>query len=181
MKNTAVYNFIIAFLFITIVGCNSSKSQNKEKTSQAKKAPQTPAEYVQQASFTDFDGNKVTLSDYKGKVVLIDFWETWCRPCIDSFSTLEKLQEDYPDKFKVLAVNPGFSDSKADAKSFAKKHNYTFTYLLDSGNLHTKLDVQGIPYKVFVDPNGKFIKTVMGSHGPQEDYRDIKGVIEKHS
>ncbi|HKK45720.1 MAG TPA: TlpA disulfide reductase family protein [Balneolaceae bacterium] len=179
MNIISVRNSIFTLLFVGLIGCSSAHSQKKTKTTQ--KDPDTPAQYVQQATFTTFNGEKVSLSDYKGKVVMIDFWETWCKPCIDSFSTLEKLQKEYPKKFKVLAVNPGFSDSKSDAETFAKNHDYTFTYLLDSGDLHSKLNIQGIPYKVFVDPSGKFIKTMMGSHGPEADYRSIKSVIEKHS
>ncbi|MGD8426731.1 MAG: TlpA disulfide reductase family protein [Balneolaceae bacterium] len=176
MNWNVLRNIISTFLIALLIGCTSSEVKKKEE----QKDPTTPAEFVQQASFTGFDGDQITLSDYKGKVVLIDFWETWCKPCVASFPTLEKLQEEYPDKFKVLAVTPGFTDTKEDAQSFAKEHSYSFTYLLDSGNLHEKLNVQGIPYKVFIDPDGRFIKTVMGSHGPEEDYKKIKEVIEKY-
>lgn len=172
-----VRNLFLSLLIVALAACSSSKSKEKEKQPK----PDSPAEYVQQATFTDFDGNKVDVSDFKGKVVMIDFWETWCKPCISSFPTLDKLQKEYPQKFKVLAVTPGFTDTKSDAQAFAKKHDYSFTYLLDSGNLHTKLNVRGIPYKVFVSPEGKYIKKVLGSHGPQQDYRHIKEVIEKYA
>jgi thioredoxin-related protein len=51
---------------------------------------------------------------------------------------------------------------------------------MDSNNLHRKLGVQGIPYKVFVDAEGNFIKESMGSSGPEEDYKMVKNIIEKH-
>lgn len=163
---------------LLIVGCNEPEPKQKV---QPKPAPDTPEEYVEQASFINLEGDTVSVSDFKGKVVLIDFWETWCRPCLASFPTLQKLQEEYPDNFEVLAVTPGFTDSIEDARSFAQEHDYTFTYVMDVNKLHQKLEVQGIPYKVFVDANGEFIKKSLGSYGPEEDYIKIKELINKHS
>jgi len=167
------------------VGCSSSdkpKSSDQQEASQEKSAQkaQTDTQFVEQAIFTDFEGEEVPISKYKGKVVMIDFWETWCKPCISSFPTLEKLQEEYPDNFQVLAVTPGFTDTKEDAQAFVKEHDYSFNFLLDSNNLHQKLNVQGIPFKVFVDADGNFIKKSMGSYGPDEDYKKIKKIIEQH-
>ncbi len=173
--------FLLLFLSV-LIACSSS--EEPKRSSQASKSstdePQNKEEYVEQARFTDFEGDTVPLSKFKGKVVLIDFWETWCKPCLASFPTLQKLQEEYPDNFVVLAVTPGFTDTKQDAQNFAKKHDYDFNYLLDTNNLHRKLGVQGIPYKIFVDAEGHFIKESMGSYGPEEDYEKIKKIIEKH-
>ncbi|HET6527444.1 MAG TPA: TlpA disulfide reductase family protein [Balneolaceae bacterium] len=167
----------VCFLF---AACNASDTP-KEAQAKEKPEPSTPAEFVEQAVFTDFDGNSVPISNFKGKVVLIDFWETWCKPCLASFPTLQKLQKEFPENFVVLAVTPGFTDTVADAKDFADEHNYDFIWLMDSNGLHKKLGVQGIPYKVFVDAEGNFIKKSMGTAGPQADYKKIKQIIEKHT
>ncbi len=171
------YILLMGFL----ISCNASEEKQTEAKSNPSNAePQTAAEYVQQASFTDLEGNEVPISKFEGKVVMIDFWETWCKPCLASFPTLDQLQKEYPESFVVLAVTPGFTDTAEDARSFAQEHDYDFHYLMDSNNLHQKLGVQGIPYKVFVDPDGKFIKEEMGSSGPQADYRKVKKIIEEH-
>ncbi|SHF77857.1 Thiol-disulfide isomerase or thioredoxin [Fodinibius roseus] len=162
-----------------LAGCGGG--ENSESTSQKEQAePQTTADYVEQATFTSLDGDTVSVSDFKGKVVMIDLWETWCKPCLASFPTLQKLQEEYPDDFVLLAVTPGFTDTKEDARAFAREHDYDFTYLMDSNGLHEKVGVQGIPFKLYVDAEGNFIQKSMGSYGPDQDYKKVKEIIEKH-
>ena len=176
---------LILLLAISSFACSGAEEQQKEASNSTvndEKADQnlTDAQYVEQATFTDFDGNKVSISDFEGKVVLIDFWETWCKPCLASFPTMQKVQEEYSDSFVVLAVTPGFTDTKEDAEAFAQKNDYTFEYLMDSNNLHRKLGVQGIPYKVYVDAEGNFIEKSMGTSGPQGDYKKLKKIIDQH-
>lgn len=168
--------FLILGLFIS---CNSKESAQK-KPSEVQPEPTTPEGYVEQSTFTDLDGNEVSISDFKGKVILIDFWETWCRPCLATFPTLQKLQEEYPENFVVLAVTPGFTDTRQDAQTFASNHEYTFKFLMDSNELHKKLEVYGIPFKVYLDADGNFIKKMMGTAGPDGDYKMVKEIIEKH-
>jgi thiol-disulfide isomerase/thioredoxin len=176
---------LILLLAITSIACGGAEEQQKEASNSAVKGSEadqnlTEAQYVEQATFTDFDGNKVSVSDFRGKVILIDFWETWCKPCLASFPTMQKVQEEHPDSFVVLAVTPGFTDTKKDAEAFAQSNDYTFKYLMDSNNLHRKLGVQGIPYKVYVDAEGNFIEKSMGTSGPKGDYKKLKKIIEKH-
>lgn len=177
------YTWIFLFLLaLTTLACSNSENETTDTEQAAAKTEEnlTDADYVERASFTDFEGNKVAVSDFEGKVVLIDFWETWCKPCLASFPTMQKIQEEYPDSFVVLAVTPGFADTQKDAEDFAEDHDYTFEYLMDSNNLHQKLGVQGIPYKVYVDAEGDFIEKSMGTSGPQGDYNKLKKIIEKH-
>lgn len=191
MKATLKYIFV-SLLALTVSACSSKKNNNKKADAKATVSvasdsthinaqPIPKAKYVEQASFTTLDGNKtVAVSDFKGKVVVIDLWETWCKPCIASFPTLEKLQKDFPKHLKILAVTAGFTDTKADAKKFVDNHDYELTFLFDSNKLHKKLHVSAIPYRIFISPNGNFIKTEMGNHGPKGDYRQIASVVKKY-
>ncbi|HKJ30815.1 MAG TPA: TlpA disulfide reductase family protein [Balneolales bacterium] len=135
---------------------------------------------VENATLMDMNGNKFNVSKYHGKVVMLDFWETWCHPCIASMPTENKLAKEFPNKFVVIAVTPGFNDSRNKVKAFIKNHNYKFHYAYGK-KLAQKLMISGIPYKVFLSPKGKFIKVEMGSYGPQKDYHDIKSIIEKYN
>lgn len=166
-------------LAAVIAGCGGG--EDSESASQNEQTePQSTADYVEQATFMSLDGDTVSVADFKGKVVMIDLWETWCKPCLASFPTLQKLQEEYPGDFVVLAVTPGFTDTKEDARTFAREHDYDFTYLLDSNGLHKKVGVQGIPFKLYVDAEGNFIQKSMGSYGPDQDYEKVKEIIEEH-
>lgn len=168
--------FFVAIFFAILIGCNASGNE-EQQTEEARE----PADYVEQASFTTLEGDSVHISDYEGKVVLIDFWETWCKPCLASFPGIDSLKTKYPDQLEVLAVTPGFTDTKANAKEFAANHDYDFTYLMDSNGLHQKLNVVGIPYKIYIDPEGNFIESSLGSAGPEGDYKKIEQIIEKYN
>lgn len=177
-----IFSFLL-LVMVAMAGCDSS--DNPETNESPEASPEeieepTKADHVEQATFTDLDGDTVSVSDFKGKVVMIDLWETWCKPCLASFPTMQQLQEDYPEDFTVLAVTPGFMDTREDAENFASENDYDFVYLIDSNGLHEKLGVQGIPYKIFVDAEGKFIKESMGSFGPDEDYKKIEEIIENN-
>jgi thiol-disulfide isomerase/thioredoxin len=178
---TRTLKTIMPLLLISIfVGCNSSKDKSEAAKSAEADKPKTTAQIIEQATFTSLEGDTVSVSDFKGKVVMIDLWETWCKPCLASFPTLEKLQKEYSDNFVVLAVTPGFTDTVKDARAFAQENDYDFTYLMDSKSLHREIGVQGIPYKLFIDAEGSFIKKSRGTSGPEADYKKIKEIIEKH-
>lgn len=170
-----------AFTLLTACGNNNNQSEkNQSETEQTQSKELTEADYVERASFVDMSGDTVHVSDFEGKVILIDFWETWCKPCLAIFPTMQKLLEEYPEDFVVLAVNPGFADTEEDARNFIAEHDYDFRYLLDSNDLNEKLGVQSIPFKVYVDAEGNFIKSSLGSYGEEKDYKELKSIIEEH-
>lgn len=172
------FNLMHAILFLLSIGFMISCSSRKK--SSGSNTTLTQEEAVEQASFVDLEGNEVSITDFEGKVVLIDFWETWCKPCLESFHTMQELMKDYPDDFVVLAVTAGFTDSREDAQKFAREHNYDFIYLFDENKLHEKLNVPGIPYKVFVNSKGNFIEASLGSRGPRGDYEHAEKIIKQH-
>lgn len=180
MKNWVIIIFSLLFL----AACGGEKKEQSSAAESANTSNQesaSKAAAVEQATFTDLQGNSVGIEKFQGKVVLIDFWETWCKPCLASFSTMQQLMDDYPDQFVVLAVTPGFTDTREDAREFAQNHNYDFVYLFDENKLHEELGVYGIPYKVFVGPEGNFIEASLGSDGPKGDYKHAKEIIEEHT
>jgi peroxiredoxin len=131
------------------------------------------------ADFTlpDLNGNKVKLSDYKGKVVLLEFWATWCPPCRASIPGIEKLHETYKNKgLAVLAVSldEGGWDT---VKSFVQKNGITYLVLRGSDEVAEKYQVRTIPLIVILDKEGKISKRYLGFGNEEDLEKDIKAVL----
>ncbi len=130
------------------------------------------------------DGKEVKLSDFKGKVVIIDFWATWCGPCKASFPGMQKLVDYYSNNNNVvfLFVNTWERvDNKIkNAKDFITKNNYKFPYLLiDAENKAvTSYKVEGIPTKFIVDPKGNIRFKDVGFPGEVEMIQKMKIMID---
>lgn len=179
MLNRSMKVIFMVIMAGVFVACGSKKESSSGGEAGAAESP-SEEQAVEQARFVDLDGDMIPITRFEGKVVLIDFWETWCKPCLASFPTMQKLIDDYPDDFVVLAVTPGFSDTREDAREFKQEHDYDFVYLYDENKLHEKLNVQGIPFKVFVDAEGEFIEASLGSRGPDGDYKHAEEIIQEH-
>lgn len=114
-------------------------------------------------ALSDLDGNTVWLSDYRGKVVIISFWATWCPPCQ---AEIPELVELYPalqaDGVVILAVN--FQETADTVDAFAQEMNMNFPVLLDTqGYLAYVNGVRALPTSLFVDRQGVLRYSYMGS------------------
>jgi peroxiredoxin len=105
-------------------------------------------------TLTSLDGRTYSLASLSGKVVLLNFWATWCPPCRKEMPDLEKLSHAYADKgLVVLAVSDEDRDTVAP---FIEKQKYTFPVLLDTGGkVHEAFDVDGIPKTFVFDREGR--------------------------
>lgn len=108
----------------------------------------------------DLDGNSVSLVELRGKIVILDFWATWCGPCITSFPGMKIVVEKYRDDeaVRLLFINSWerVQDWKKNASDFISKNNYPFHVLLDTENkVITAFGVDGIPTKFIIDKKGK--------------------------
>ena len=119
------------------------------------------------------DGSVVKLSSLRGKIVVIDFWATWCGPCIQSFPYLQKVYEKHKNDadIVILAVNTWESkagkDLEVHVKDFMAKNTYSFPVLFDEGSVD-KYGVEGIPTKFIVDQKGMIQFEDIGFGGGEE-------------
>ena len=108
------------------------------------------------------DGKSLTLSDIRGKVVLIDFWATWCEPCHDSIPVFERFHKEYREEgFVVLGVNVD-GDSEY-VPNFVRRFRMTYPVLLDEGlAVMRSYRVRGLPNMFLLDKNGRVRKHWIG-------------------
>ena len=122
---------------------------------------------------TSIDGVKTKLSDMKGKIVLIDFWATWCPPCRKGLPETQKSFNDYADKgLAVMAIS---AEDKATVTPFLKENSYTFpTYLDGEGKANTAYGITGIPTIAVIDRDGKLVAYMIGLREPAEILAALK-------
>jgi peroxiredoxin len=114
-------------------------------------------------TLSGLDGRSVSLSDYRGKVVVVNVWATWCPPCVDEMPSLEKLYQEFKNEsFEILAVSID-SDGIAAVPPFMKKHGLTFPVLLDSkAAIRSSYRTTGVPETFIIDKKGFLVKKVIG-------------------
>lgn len=101
----------------------------------------------------DLSGRPVSLTQYEGKIVLLDFWATWCGPCRLSMPVLEDLQKEYPNELVLLAVN--LQESQDDVREYVSARHITSRVLLDQeGKVGTTYGSESIPMQVLIDQKG---------------------------
>jgi peroxiredoxin len=112
----------------------------------------------------DLQGQTVRLSDQRGKVVLINFWATWCYPCRSEMPSMNALYQDYRDKgFEILAISSDVQGKDVVAP-FVEEYRLTFPVLLDPRDIvGTRLGVQGIPTSYLLDKNGRIAGKEIGA------------------
>ena len=108
-----------------------------------------------------FDGGTFRLSDQRGKVVVINFWASWCEPCKSEAPDLERVWRRYKDK-GVVFVGVNWSDTEAKARAYLAEFNVTYPNGPDLGRrIGQKYRIQGVPETFFVDREGNVRKVVI--------------------
>lgn len=114
----------------------------------------------------DIEGKDVSLSDFRGKWVILDFWGSWCPWCIKGFPELKEAYEKYSSELVILGVD--CKESEAEWKAGVEKYQLPWVnvYNPDNSSVLADYGVQGFPTKVIIDPEGK-IKNITVGHNPE--------------
>lgn len=182
--------FICVLLFVcALTACGSAGSTNTpgETNAGTKSDEQTEAvawpALSEGDSAPDFtanlaDGNTFTLSEQQGKVVLLNFWATWCGPCVREMPAFEKLHTEYGDDAVILAVNCLEDTDTVDA--FITENGYSFPIAYDTdGSVNMRYPTQGIPYTLIIDGEGIIQKIYVGAADADTQYQEYKGAIDE--
>ncbi len=124
----------------------------------------------------DASGKDVSLSDLRGKVVVMDFWATWCPPCRAVMPSLQKLHEKYKDS-GVLVLGMNCWES-GDAQAHMKDNGFTYGLMLKADDVAKAYGVSAIPTLIVVGPDGKIIHRSLGSGGEEAIEAAVKGALK---
>lgn len=141
-------------MLILLSGCAAMFNGQSSPTS----TPKPPIDLL----LKDLQGDPVNLRDLRGKVVLVNFWASWCSPCRDEMPLLDAFYLSHKsDNFTVVAVN--VSESAKDAAKYVEEHGYSFTVWSDpSGNAMIELGINGLLASLLLDEAGRIQKVWLG-------------------
>ncbi len=114
-------------------------------------------------SLIDLNGRRVGLKQFKGKIIFLNFWATWCGPCKEEMPSLEVLHQQFKERnFVLLTISVDYEGLKP-VQEFINKHHYTFPVLLDSKCESLDLfEVKGIPTTFIINKKGRMIGRAIG-------------------
>ena len=129
--------------------------------------PITPGDSVPAFSLTSFDGTVYKSSDLKGKVVVINFWASWCKPCEQEAADLEQAWQYYQPGGKVVFLGVDWVDTAPEAKTYLDKFSITY---INGPDLRTAISqifrIKGVPETYILDQNGRLAKIIDESGNP---------------
>jgi len=105
--------------------------------------------------FTTFDGQSYSLSDFRGKVVMLNFWAGWCAPCADEAPELEKAWQFYKERGDVVFLGMAYADNGPSSLAFLERHGVTYLNAPDIGTRVSEMyNIQGVPETFIIDQDG---------------------------
>jgi thiol-disulfide isomerase/thioredoxin len=139
--------------------------------------PATPPQPAPQVGFTDTDGKPMTLADFKGKPVVVNFWATWCQPCIKEMPSLDRLQAALDGRLAVAAVSEDRGGAKRVGPFVAEMALTKLNIYLDpKGDVGHAFNVRGLPTSIVIDAKGMVVGQVEG--GAEWDSAKMMDVLE---
>ncbi len=154
---------ILICLLLLLAAMAGGCAADSSKTTAA--APAAAAQASQTApdfSFAYLDGTKASLTQLRGKPVFLNFWATWCPPCVGEMPHFNAVYPRYKDKINFLAVS--LDDNMQEAAAFIQQQGYSFPVGYGNVNdLAGKYDIQGIPTSLLLDADGKIIASKIGA------------------
>ncbi len=194
MKRYFLILFAVSFYSFSLFGCNKNVTEKKDSPQKANNAAvsnmqeSSPAAVVNSDmdlrkapgfSLVDTKGKKISLSKYRGKVVILDFWATWCPPCRRGIPDLIDIQKQYKNKVAVIGVSLD-TDTKKNVVPFIKNVgiNYPVVYatskiINDYGN------IEAIPTTFIIDKKGNISYRYVGLQPKFKFVDDIKKLLGK--
>jgi len=191
MKPKKLFCLILVLTFIA-AGCKKKEPEPPQQAEQAKveagekptkppgdKAPPSPgAKSAPSFTLRDLNGKQVSLSDFKGKVVILDFWATWCPPCVIEIPHFIELYEQYKDQGFVMVGISLDRQGVGVVKSFVQKYRVNYPILMTDGRVDRVYGgITGIPTTFVIDRAGNIRRKYVGYRDKSVFETDIKALL----
>lgn len=146
--------FAVALLGLMIIqGCGTS-AQDTGKNGQEATVGVNVGELAPDFTLVDLEDNQVSLSDFRGKTVFVNFWATWCPPCRAEMPEMEAVYQEYKDK-GVVMIGVDIRETKEEVLQYVQEGGYSWIFVLDTtGEVTTNYKIQAIPTSFFLDREG---------------------------
>ena len=149
---------LIVIFLLLLAGCKD-QPQSTQQARPGNSIGNPAADF----SLTDMQGKQVTLAQFRGKVVILNFWATWCPPCREEMPSMESLSQQYKDQGLVLLAVNVEEDGFQAVSSFLNKTPYSFPILLDTAaDVQNLYQVYRFPESFLIDRNGILVDKIIG-------------------
>ena len=126
----------------------------------------------------DIDGDMISTAEWHGKVVLLNFWATWCPPCREEIPALIQLQKEYKDRLQIIGVSMDDADQQKVVEKFAKESGINYPILMASPELIAEYGgVPALPTSFVVNPDGRVVQKHVGLHEPAEYEAEVRSLL----
>ena len=157
--------FLGLIAFLAIVGMELKRTQQ---------GPIVRGQQVPAFTLTSFDGSVINTSDLKGKVVVLNFWASWCKPCEGEAAALESAWNTYKPGGQVVFLGADYVDTEPEARAYLQKFHITYPNGPDLGTKISQMfRITGVPETYFIDRNGNLAYTEVGPFSTEEEIKSI--------
>lgn len=161
-----------------LVALSVAAAAEDEKIKLGEFIPTSPPQPAPELSFADLDGKPAKLADFKGKLLVLNLWATWCNPCLEEMPSLEQLQVNLPDQLVVLAVSEDRGGAGVVQPFLAKLGLKKVKIYLDpKSDVGHAFEVRGLPTSIVIGPDGKVVGKVEGA--ADWDSMDMYGTLKR--
>lgn len=178
MKNIhSIKSIVLFFIFLTSYHLVPGKSKiPPQRFSQQEKTIYTEDDLI----FIQEDGKKISLSDLKGKIVFINFWATWCGPCVEEMPSIQNLKNKFKND-EIVFIMLNIESNLSKAKKFMKQRNLDLPVHIAGSRVPSSLFKNVVPTTLIYNKQGKLEANIQGMRdfGDDEIYQALKELSEK--
>ena len=170
-RRLPVWVIVLVFMgliaFLAVIGLELKRTQQ---------GPILRGQEVPSIVLNTFDGSVINTSDLKGKVVVLNFWASWCKPCEGEAAALESAWNAYKPGGQVAFLGADYVDTEPEARAYLQKFNITYPNGPDLGTKISQMfRITGVPETYIIDKNGNLAYTKIGPFSTEDE---IKSVID---